>query len=75
MITITAGRPNREGEERDFAGPDGTYPVTLIIFSDRGGAAERSSWFVAPPDGLRPPSATHTSTTTSRSGRAAWRVK
>ena len=24
-ITITAGRPNRDGDERDFAGPDGTY--------------------------------------------------
>ena len=24
-ITITAGRPNREGEEKDFSGPDGTY--------------------------------------------------
>ena len=33
-ITITAGRPNREGEEQDFSGPDGTYPVTLVAVSD-----------------------------------------
>jgi hypothetical protein len=50
-ITITAGRPNREGEERDFAGPEGTYPVTLVAVSDRGGAAERSSWLWRPRTG------------------------
>ena len=33
-ITITAGRPNRQGDEKDFAGPDGTYPVTLVAVSD-----------------------------------------
>lgn len=33
-ITITAGRPNRQGNEQDFAGPDGTYTVTLIAVSD-----------------------------------------
>lgn len=29
-ITITAGRPNRQGDEQDFAGPDGSYLATLI---------------------------------------------
>lgn len=33
-ITITAGRPGREGTEKDFAGPDGTYPVALVSVSD-----------------------------------------
>ena len=33
-ITITAGRPNRQGDEKDFTGPDGTYPVTLVAVSD-----------------------------------------
>jgi hypothetical protein len=33
-ITITAGRPNRQGDEKDFAGPDGTYTVTLTAVSD-----------------------------------------
>ena len=33
-ITITAGRPNRQGDEKDFSGPDGTYTVTLVAVSD-----------------------------------------
>lgn len=33
-IIITAGRPNRQPGDRDFAGPDGTYPVTLVAISD-----------------------------------------
>ena len=33
-ITITAGRQNRQGDEKDFSGPDGTYPVVLIAISD-----------------------------------------
>lgn len=33
-ITITAGRPNRQGDEKDFAGPDGTYTATLVAVSD-----------------------------------------
>jgi hypothetical protein len=33
-ITITAGRPNREGDWKDFAGPDGTYAATLIAVTD-----------------------------------------
>jgi hypothetical protein len=33
-ITITAGRPNRQGEEKDFSGPDGTYTATLVAVSE-----------------------------------------
>lgn len=33
-ITITKGRPNRQGDERDFAGPDGTYEMTLVTVSE-----------------------------------------
>lgn len=33
-VTITGGKPNRQGDEKDFTGPDGTYPVVLIAISD-----------------------------------------
>lgn len=33
-ITITKGRPNRQGDEKDFSGPDGTYPVMLTSVGD-----------------------------------------
>lgn len=33
-ITISKGRPNREGNEKDFSGPDGSYPVILSSVSD-----------------------------------------
>jgi hypothetical protein len=33
-ITITAGRPAREGDAQDFSGPDGTYQVILSSVSD-----------------------------------------
>lgn len=33
-ITITAGRPNRQGDEQDFTGPDGSYLATLITVTD-----------------------------------------
>lgn len=33
-ITITAGRPNRQGDEKDFAGPDGTYRATLVAVTE-----------------------------------------
>lgn len=46
-ITITAGR-EREGNERDFAGPDGTYPVLLVSVSEPvtepSTMAESGSW-------------------------------
>jgi hypothetical protein len=48
-ITITAGRPNREGGEKDFSGPDGTYPVTLVAVSDE--VTEPSSLADAKGDG------------------------
>lgn len=48
-ITITAGRPNRQGEEKDFAGPDGTYPVTLAAVSDE--ITEKSTLADAKGDG------------------------
>ena len=48
-ITITAGRPNRGGEERDFAGPDGTYTVTLAAVSDE--ITEKSTLADAKGDG------------------------
>lgn len=48
-ITITAGRPNRGGEEKDFAGPDGTYPVTLVAVSDE--ITEKSTLADAKGDG------------------------
>jgi hypothetical protein len=48
-ITITAGRPNRQGEERDFSGPDGTYPVTLVAVSEE--VTEPSSLADAKGDG------------------------
>jgi hypothetical protein len=48
-ITITAGRPNRQGEERDFRGPDGTYRVTLAAVSDE--ITERSTLPDAKDDG------------------------
>lgn len=33
-ITITAGRPAREGNAEDFSGPDGIYPLILASVSD-----------------------------------------
>lgn len=33
-ITITAGRPDRGGDTKDFAGPDGTYTASLIAVSE-----------------------------------------
>ena len=48
-ITITAGRPNRQGEEKDFSGPDGTYPVTLAAVSDE--ITEKSTLADAKGDG------------------------
>jgi len=48
-ITITAGRPNRQGDEKDFAGPDGTYQVALIGVSDE--ITERSTLTDAKGDG------------------------
>ena len=48
-ITITAGRPNREGEEKDFSGPDGTYTVTLVAVSDE--ITEKSTLADAKGDG------------------------
>lgn len=33
-ITISAGRPNRQGDEQDFTGPDGTYTATLSAVSE-----------------------------------------
>jgi len=33
-ITISAGRPARDGGEKDFAGPDGTYEMTLVTVSE-----------------------------------------
>lgn len=49
-ITITAGRQNRQGDEKDFSGPDGTYPVVLIAISDevteksKGVNAKSDTW-------------------------------
>jgi hypothetical protein len=40
-ITITAGRPNRQGDEKDFSGPDGTYTATLVAVSEA--VTEKSS--------------------------------
>ena len=48
-ITITAGRPNRQGEEKDFAGPDGTYTVILVAVSDE--VTEKSTLADAKGDG------------------------
>jgi hypothetical protein len=48
-ITITAGRPNRQGDERDFSGPDGTYTVTLAAVSEP--VTEKSSMADAKGDG------------------------
>ena len=48
-ITITAGRPNREGDEKDFSGPDGTYTVTLVAVSDE--VTEKSTLADAKGDG------------------------
>ena len=48
-ITITAGRPNRQGDEKDFAGPDGTYTVTLAAVSEP--VTEKSSMADAKGDG------------------------
>lgn len=48
-ITITAGRPNREGDEKDFSGPDATYTVTLSAVSEP--ITEKSSMADAKGDG------------------------
>jgi hypothetical protein len=48
-ITITAGRPNRQGDEKDFSGPDGTYTVTLVAVSDE--VTEKSTLADAKGDG------------------------
>ena len=48
-ITITAGRPNRQGDEKDFSGPDGTYPVVLVAVSDED--TEKSTLADAKGDG------------------------
>lgn len=48
-ITITAGRPNRQGDEKDFSGPDGTYTVTLAAVSDE--ITEKSNLADAKGDG------------------------
>ncbi len=42
-ITISAGRPNRQGDAEDFTGPDGTYPVILSSISDPFEADSRFS--------------------------------
>ncbi len=42
-ITISAGRPNRQGDAEDFSGPDGTYPVILSSISDPFEADSRFS--------------------------------
>jgi hypothetical protein len=33
-ITITAGRPIRPGDEKEFSGADGTYTVTLVAVTE-----------------------------------------
>jgi hypothetical protein len=48
-ITITAGRQNRQGDERDFSGPDGTYTATLAAVSEP--VTEKSSMADAKGDG------------------------
>jgi hypothetical protein len=48
-ITITAGRPNRQGDEKDFSGPDGTYTATLAAVSEP--VTEKSSLADAKGDG------------------------
>jgi hypothetical protein len=48
-ITITAGRQNRQGDEREFSGPDGTYTATLAAVSEP--VTERSSLADAKGDG------------------------
>ena len=48
-ITITAGRPNRQGDEKDFSGPDGTYTATLVAVSEP--VTEKSSLADAKGDG------------------------
>lgn len=42
-ITITRGRPNRDGNEKDFSGQDGVYPVILASVSDPYEADSRFS--------------------------------
>lgn len=42
-ITITRGRPERQGNEKDFSGPDDTYPVILSSVSDPFEAESRFS--------------------------------
>jgi hypothetical protein len=49
IITITAGRPNRQGDEKDFSGPDGTYTATLVAVSEP--VTEKSSLADAKGDG------------------------
>ena len=48
-ITITAGRPNRQGDEKDFSGPDGTYTATLVAVSEP--VTEKSNMADAKGDG------------------------
>ena len=48
-ITITAGRPNRQGDEKDFSGPDGTYTATLVAVSEP--VTEKSTMADAKGDG------------------------
>jgi hypothetical protein len=48
-ITITAGRPDRGGDTKDFAGPDGTYTAALIAVGEP--VTEKSSLADAKGDG------------------------
>ena len=48
-ITITAGRPNRTGAEKDFSGPDGSYELILSAVS--APVTERSTMPDAKGDG------------------------
>jgi hypothetical protein len=48
-ITITAGRPNRGGDEKEFSGPDATYTATLMAVSEP--VTEKSSMADAKGDG------------------------
>ena len=48
-ITITAGRPDRGGDTKDFAGPDGTYTAALIAVGES--VTEKSSLADAKGDG------------------------